>query len=523
MAPIHKRHDFLDSTKRALRDNVASLCSKPDCRVLTAASKIDGRSLSNVGVAAHICAAAPGGPRYKLEQTKSERRHYDNGIWLCTTCSRLIDVDDNSYSEEILRDWKSQTLIYVRDNIGKQLIPKEEIESKALGQTLDYVSGKDSIFSAGLPSKMVGFIDDHLNQLDSRFSVRTDVVNGATLRKITPLTNDANITISMNKSDGEIFQANLEMMRETGKPVKLTNNSFKFTGSKLFETLGNDESVSGELVIQPASTRVMIDLYAVSPSNKVYLGSFKGKQFVLRDGLKFEAYAFNKLIKISCFFDLTNTKLVKGICTYVLRTSLWNGKSVNKLPFFNKILMAKEILQTGGGLSVGLELDGGESSGPMLIGEENKEQLKFLREFGHLIHIIDCYKKISEKFGLSMPVYGDFELSAKDYDTLSYTSTLLDGEEIVLGNNINAFQFNVSLEEYEKLIGRKKEGRLDELHLRSKNFVPEIFGVDLKSLKFERTYFNMDLDALVDGNSVTLSFIPNGSSRAVSKLSAFGS
>lgn len=132
MAPIHKRHDFLESTKRLLRENVANLCSKPDCRVLTVASQIDECSLSNVGVAAHICAAAPGGPRYKSEQTKAERRDYDNGIWLCTTCSKLIDVDDDSYSEELLRDWKSQALTYARSNVGKQLLPKEEIESKAL-------------------------------------------------------------------------------------------------------------------------------------------------------------------------------------------------------------------------------------------------------------------------------------------------------------------------------------------------------------------------------------------------------
>ncbi|ENM7918015.1 TPA: hypothetical protein ACMDXF_000935 [Vibrio parahaemolyticus] len=522
MAPIHKRHDFLDSTKRMLRENVAYLCSKPDCRVLTVASKIDGCSLSNVGVAAHICAAAPGGPRYKLEQTEAERKHYDNGIWLCTTCSRLIDVDDDSYSEDLLRNWKSQTLAYVRDNIGKQLLPKEEVESKALKNTLDYVSGKDSILSASVPSKMVGFIDDHLNQLDSRFSVQTDIINGVTLRNIIPLTNDANFAISMNKSDGEEFQANLEMMRETGKPIKLTSDSFKFTGSKLFEALGNDKSVSKELVIQPASTRVMVDLYAISPSHKVYLGSFKGKQFVLRDGLKFEAYAFNKLIKVSCFYDLADAKAPKVTSNYVINTSLWDGKSVNRLPFFSKILMAKEILQTGGGLSIGLELEGGEFVGPMLIGDENQEQLKVFTEFGCLIHAIDCYKKISEKFELLVPVYGDFELSAEDYDTLSYVSSLLDGEEIVLGNNINSFQFNVSLEEYGKLMESKKEGRLNELQVTKKNFVPENFGVDLKSLRFKRTYFNMDLDALVDGNSVKLSFIPNENSRSVSSLSVAG-
>lgn len=522
MAPNHKRHDFTGKTKRLLKDNVANLCSKPDCRALTMASQIDGCSSSNVGVAAHICAAAPGGPRYKLEQTEAERKHYNNGVWLCTTCSRLIDVDDGSYSEELLHDWKSQAVAYARDNIGKQLLPREEIESKSLKNTLDYVSGKNSIFSADVPSKMVGFIDDHLNQLDSRFSVQTNVINGATLRNIIPLTSNASFAISMNKSDGEIFQTNLDEMRDTGKPVKLSSDSFKFTGSKLFEALGNDEIGSSELVIQPSSTKVTIELYAMSHSSQVYLGSFKGKQINLKSGLKFEAFAFNKLIKVSCFYDLENTQALKVICNFIINTSIWDGKSINRLPFFNKLLMAKEVLQTGGGLSIGLELAEGEEIAPMSIGEQNKEQLKFFEEFGNLIHIIDCYKKIAAKFNLPVPVYGDFELSAKDYNALNYASSLLEGEEIVLGKNINSIQCKTSLEEYEKILESKKEGKLNELQVSNKGFVPDNFGLDLKSLEFERTYFDMDLNAIVEGKSVNLSFIPNEKSKSISSLVVSG-
>ncbi|MFA0542250.1 hypothetical protein [Vibrio sp. 10N.222.52.B7] len=519
MAPIHKRHDFLESTKRLLREHVANLCSKPDCRVLTLASKIDNCSLSNVGVAAHICAAAPGGPRYKKEQTEAERKHYDNGIWLCTTCSRLIDVDDGSYSEELLRDWKKQTLIFARNSLGKQLLPKEEIESKALKNTLDYVSGKDTIFSADVPSKMVGFIDDHLNQLDDRFSVQTNIINGTALRRITPLTHDASFSISMSKSDGEEFESNMDMMRETGKPVRLSNESFKFTGSKLFETIGNNVSGDKELVIKPASSKVTVDLYAVSQSQQVFLGSFKGKQFRLKNGLKFEAFAFNKLIHISCFYDLSDTQEPKVTCNYVIKTSLWNGKRVNRIPFFNKLLMAKEILQSGGALSIGLELRCGESIGPMSLGDEKQDLLKFFREFGDVIHILDCYKKISEKFALPQPIFSDFELSADEYETLTYVTSLLDGEEIVLGNDIVPFKYDVSLEEYQKILESLKDGSPNEVKITKRGFLPESFGLDLKSIEFERTYFDLELDAIVEDELVKLNYVPNKDSKVVSSLS----
>ncbi|MEZ9602074.1 hypothetical protein AB4274_02455 [Vibrio sp. 10N.261.55.A10] len=519
MAPIHKRHDFLESTKRSLRENVANLCSKPDCRVLTVASKIDNCSLSNVGVAAHICAAAPGGPRYKKEQTEAERKHYDNGIWLCTTCSRLIDVDDGSYSEELLRDWKNQTLIFARDNLGKQLLPKEEIESKALKNTLDYVSGKDTIFSADVPSKMVGFIDDRLNQLDSRFSVQTDVVNGTTFRNVIPLTSDASFSISMNKSDGEEFQSSLEKMRETGKPVKLSSKKFKLTGSKLFETLNTSEGGCKELIIQPSSKKISVDLYALSHSEEVYLGSFKGKLISLNGGIKFDVRAFNQLIDISCFCDLSEANSPKFTCSYTINTAQWVGKDLNRLPFFSKILMAKEVLQTGGGLSLGFELEEGDASKPLMIEEGNQEKLKYFSEFGDLIHIIDCYKKITAKFNLKVPIFDDFEISGKDYETLSYISNLLEGEDIVVGKNIKTFNFDTSIEEYEKILESREAGRANELTLRKKDILPEIFGVDFKSLRFERTYFDMDIDASVDGERVKLSFVANENSRAVSSLS----
>ena len=42
---------------------------------------------------AHICAAAQGGPRYDASMTPEERKSFENGIWLCQSCSKLIDTD----------------------------------------------------------------------------------------------------------------------------------------------------------------------------------------------------------------------------------------------------------------------------------------------------------------------------------------------------------------------------------------------------------------------------------------------
>jgi tetratricopeptide (TPR) repeat protein len=60
----------------------------------------------SIGVAAHITAASPGGPRYDANLTPEQRSHPDNGIWLCQSCAKLIDNDPERYTVAVLREWK---------------------------------------------------------------------------------------------------------------------------------------------------------------------------------------------------------------------------------------------------------------------------------------------------------------------------------------------------------------------------------------------------------------------------------
>ncbi len=103
------RDEFKPATKRAIERQARGHCSKPACRRLTRAVNSDGSGEISIGEAAHICAAAPGGPRYDESMTPDERGSAQNGIWLCKVHARAVDAKDSTFTVEMLHDWKRQT------------------------------------------------------------------------------------------------------------------------------------------------------------------------------------------------------------------------------------------------------------------------------------------------------------------------------------------------------------------------------------------------------------------------------
>ena len=69
--------------KTALAQRAGYLCSNPDCRRPTSGPHSDPKKALITGEAAHICAAAVGGPRYDANQTPEQRKAITNAIWLC--------------------------------------------------------------------------------------------------------------------------------------------------------------------------------------------------------------------------------------------------------------------------------------------------------------------------------------------------------------------------------------------------------------------------------------------------------
>jgi hypothetical protein len=103
------RDDFLAPVRQRLMLSAGARCSNPNCRQPTAGpSDSSATRTANVGVAAHITAAAENGPRWDAALTPDERKAYDNGIWACASHGTLIDTDTRRYSVDLLRAWRER-------------------------------------------------------------------------------------------------------------------------------------------------------------------------------------------------------------------------------------------------------------------------------------------------------------------------------------------------------------------------------------------------------------------------------
>ena len=102
------RDDFKEATKRLIAERCGYVCAYPNCLAPTYGPAVDQARSVNIGVAAHISAAAEGGPRYDPSLTPDGRSGEENGIWLCSTHAALIDRDVDRFPTHELHNWKSE-------------------------------------------------------------------------------------------------------------------------------------------------------------------------------------------------------------------------------------------------------------------------------------------------------------------------------------------------------------------------------------------------------------------------------
>lgn len=138
------RDDFPEKVKSTLAKRANYCCSSPSCGRVTAGPD-GGQGVASIGVAAHIRAAAPGGARYDVGQSNTDRKSIENGIWLCASCSRLVDSDPKMYTVELLQKWKRNR----EEGVRSMLQDPSDNQSRGRGLQVSwsYIAKEPWIFS----------------------------------------------------------------------------------------------------------------------------------------------------------------------------------------------------------------------------------------------------------------------------------------------------------------------------------------------------------------------------------------
>jgi hypothetical protein len=109
--------------RRLIAERAGYRCSVPRCRRQTLGPGTGPWEVACIGVACHIYAAAPGGPRGAGGLTIGELQSPSNGIWLCADHARLIDANGGrGYPAPLLRGWRQLHEAFLIDEM-RGLVP----------------------------------------------------------------------------------------------------------------------------------------------------------------------------------------------------------------------------------------------------------------------------------------------------------------------------------------------------------------------------------------------------------------
>lgn len=142
-----KRDEFTAATKRTMAERAAYFCSSPRCLKLTMGPHSDPEKSLRTGCAAHICAAAEGGPRWDKDQTSGQRKHISNGIWMCRECGEIVDTDHKAHTVGQLQKWKADHEAMIK-----------EVRTKGYSHSLDLLMSGSK--EPTMAKRIVGALED---------------------------------------------------------------------------------------------------------------------------------------------------------------------------------------------------------------------------------------------------------------------------------------------------------------------------------------------------------------------------
>lgn len=394
-----KRDDFIGSTSQKIRDSAGNVCSYPGCHVHTHGAKSNGEGTVSVGVACHIKAASPGGPRYDEQQTSDQRRHFDNGIWMCQTHSRLIDADDSAFSVETLLQWKRDAEVRSNSLLNQKSFTEKEVKVAAELGSVDllhrFVNRANDPLETPVAEIVRGY-ESNLESLDSRFTVEVNKSGNHYTHVIKAAQDKVSIDLVLQNLDElDDFWAAQKAFVEEGRELRIPSKHFELKGSKLFDAIQQKANggAQGVLTIGRVKKPIVANLYIRTDNGiEVFLESFtcyytSGTLRTVFEGSALEGFIS---IKAHCSHEGRDHQF-----NLSFSVEAWKGKNILELPRFARLLKAAKLMDKG---RLVFELEVGSNvavfdSKSSTISDELHTHLQWV------ILYLDVARKIAEQCG----------------------------------------------------------------------------------------------------------------------------
>ncbi|RSN83360.1 hypothetical protein EA770_07135 [Acinetobacter baumannii] len=331
-----KENNFTERTIILLRSRAANTCSNPTCKKLTTSAQImDISKLMNIGVAAHICAASPNGPRFdKLMDSKSVSS-IENAIWLCGPCSQIIDREPKLYPVEVLKQWKKEAETRITSNLNKPFLTENETESLVAKRMLQAI-GLDIPDRLQLSIKdIANSLSNTVQTLDPRVNVDLSLVNGQPKYNISVNENsEVPIKWYIKPKNISEFGQHLKNLVEHGVDFKSEIDSLK-TNSEGINFILPKEDQEGVLVVENLSK--LNALVQIEDLDDNILMTFIGDFFNGKKSMSVNAFALDGLMNLKINQLDYEFKKFDNILNISFDFLKWEGERVEDLKYFDSI------------------------------------------------------------------------------------------------------------------------------------------------------------------------------------------
>ena len=417
---MSSRDDFNVSIKRKLRDRVGGRCSHPACRVPTVAASSDEDGVAIIGVAAHITAAATGGPRYDASLTPQQRGAFKNGIWLCQNHATEIDHDKTGHPEKLLREWKQKAETTARLERGQKL-PDHDDAINTVTAALTASSSK-SVPSAVRNVHLA--TNRALQSLDSRFRVESSFANGLTQFNISAQEPVA-LSISFDSAKVPDIPSKLNELFAKGMDFEVDASAVTIRGSPLFDLISTD-TFSGKFGVTIPRKRIRLKSW-IQYSGKAerhYFDDMDGEMVAGTESVRADARGWNDVLAISLIVpreSLSRDARVELTADF----QPWNGVDVTRLSYFDSLNRLIEYLVAGANLYVSVEVDGNAILTSNAVDISKEEWLNYMST---LLEYIKLARSLASKINVSIVFAAEREITKENYHALVDTERIATGQ-----------------------------------------------------------------------------------------------